>query len=145
MARGIENLIINDKTYKVEKFGVLETLGFHVEFMHSLGGIAAEAVNVLADLQQGKRVNTDDIGNALSKLEPEIVKKIQIKVLAQVVTPENRFLNDPVYIEEWFSKTANCNDVWDLMVNAAQILLGEHLPSFLRNTFKKSEKPTATE
>lgn len=141
MARGIENIIINDKTYKVEKLGVLETLGFHVEFMHSLGGVTAEAINVLSDLQQGKPINSEDIGTALAKLDPEVVKKIQIKVLAQVVTPENKFLNDPVYIEDWFSRPENSYDAWELMVEAARKILGEHLPSFMRNAPKR-EKTT---
>jgi len=144
MANAIENILVNGKTYKVQKLDVLSTIYMHVDFLHILGPSLTQAIAVLADLQKGKEVNPADVGYALSKLDPDVVKGLQTKVLAQVITPDNRFLGDPVTIEDWFSKPENNADVWSVFGMALKVLLGEHLPSFMKNTTLPEEKTTAT-
>lgn len=144
MANAIENILVNGKTYKVQKLDVLSSIYMHVDFLHILGPSLTQAIAVLADLQKGKEVNPADVGYALSKLDPEVVKGLLVKVFAQVVTPDNRFLSDPVTIEEWFSKPENSEDVWELFAKALKALLGEHLPSFIKNKELPTEKTTAT-
>lgn len=143
MSNAIENILVNGKTYKVQKLDVLSTIYMHVDFMHILGPALTQAIAVLADLQKGKDINPEDIGYALAKLDPDVVKGLQIKVFAQVITPDNRFLNDPVTIEDWFSRPENSSDVWEVFVWGLKVLLGEHLPSFMKKI--APEKTTATE
>lgn len=145
MSNAIENILVNGKTYKVQKLDVLSTIYMHVDFMHILGPALTQAIAVLADMQKGKDINPEDIGYALAKLDPDVVKGLQIKVFAQVITPDNRFLGDPVTIEDWFSKPENSSDVWEVFVWGLKALLGEHLPSFMKNKALPTEKTTATE
>ena len=143
MSTGIESFIVSEKTYKVQTLDVLSTIALHVEVMHSLGTIITEVINILADISTGKEAKSADLGIALTKLDPAVVQKLQRTILAQVITPDNRFLSDPVVVEEWFSKPENADDVWEVLVKGGQALLGKHLPRFVRTRIEKSEKTTA--
>ena len=140
----IESFLVNEKTYKVQLLGVLDSLYFQAELAQTLGSAVGEIVN-LAIKAKGKIGDIDigELGNSISKINPEALKKIQPKILAQVITPENRFLGDQQTIEEWFSKPENTGDVWEVLIKGAIALLGKYLPSFLKGNLQK-EKTEAT-
>ena len=130
----IQQFVINDKTYKVQTLGVLDTLYFQAELVTSIGTSLGELAEILKK-HKDNIGNTDigELGCAIAKIDPEKLKKIQPKILAQVITPENEFLNDEISIEKWFGKDENAGDVWGVLIKAAGFILGEYLPNFFRD------------
>lgn len=137
---GMESIQVNGKTYKVQKLGVLETLYLHAEFMHSLGEVVGEVADAIANAFKGKEVEIKEFGASLAKIKPEELKKLQPKIFGQIITPDNRFLGDPMTIEEWFGRPENASDVWEVLVKGGYCLLGEHLPAFLKGMLQKVKK-----
>ena len=141
----IQQFIINEKTYKVQTLGVLDTLYFQAELVTSIGTSLGELADIV-------RRNKDNIGNmdigelgcAIAKIDPEKLKKIQPKIFAQVITPENNFLGDESAIENWFGREENAGDVWGVLIKATAFILGEYLPNFFRDMIQgmKSEVRT---
>lgn len=129
----IEQIMVGDKAYKVQKLSVLDTIYFHAEAMHYFGDILGKFLDVYIRGRKGEEVDLAEAGKILTSVNPEAIKTIQPKILSQVVTPENKFLNDPMAIEEWFSRPENAGDVWEVTVKAASVLLGEYLPRFLKD------------
>lgn len=132
---GIESIVVNEKTYKVQKLGVLDTLYLQAEILRCLGSSIGDIANVIKNAG-GKigSVDMSELGSALSKVNPEDLKTLEPKILSQVITPENKFLGDVVYLEEWFSRPDNAGDVWGVLIRAASVLLGEYLPRFLKGS-----------
>lgn len=137
----IKSLLINNKTYKVQKLDVMETIYLHAEALHLMGNLAGSLLELYVKLVKEEPVEITELGTAIAKADPEAVKKLAPKIYAQVITPENTFLSDASAIEQWFSKEENKSDVWEVLVKAANILLGEYLPDFLKGMFKKTENP----
>lgn len=128
----IEQIIVNDKPYKVQKLSVLDTVYFHAEAMHSLGDTICQFLDIFIKLKKKQDVEVSELGKALAHINPEAIRLIQPKILRQVATPENKFLDNEMNIEEWFSRPENASDVWEVTVKAGSILLGEYLPRFLK-------------
>lgn len=130
----IEQIIVSDKTYKVQKFSVLDTVYFHAEAMHLLGDVVSQFLDIFVRTQKGENLDVSEIGKALTHLDPEAIRKIQPKILKQVATPENKFLDNEMAVEDWFSRPENSGDVWEVTIKAGSVLLGEYLPRFLKET-----------
>lgn len=141
---GIESFVVNNKTYKVQKLGVLDSLYFQAELLHGLGESIGEIIDlyIKASGDSGK-IDAGKFGGALARISPDTLKKIQPKILAQVITPENRFLSDAIEIENWFSKDDNRGDVWEVLFKSGKILLGEYLPNFVRGESQKEKAKTS--
>lgn len=138
---GIESFVVNNKTYKVQKLGVLDSLYFQAELLHGLGESIGEIIDLYmkASGDSGK-IDAGKLGGALARVSPDTLKKIQPKILSQVITPENKFLADAIEIENWFSKDDNRGDVWEVLFKSGKILLGEYLPSFVRGASQKEKE-----
>ena len=142
----IKSILVGDKTYKVQTLSVLDSIDFQIEFATGLGGFVAKLAAAYATVQNGKKVEKDFLDTLFDGLKPENLKSIKKKVFEQVITPENKFLNDESYIEQWFDKEENRDDVWSVLQQATVILLGEYMPSFLKNMMKEGqEKMSAME
>lgn len=129
----IQQFIINNKTYKVQTFSVLDSLYFQAELVTSIGTSLGELANVIKRNKDNLgNVDIGGLGEAIAKIDPEKLKKLQPKVLAQVITPENKFLGDEIAIEDWFNRDENAGDVWGVLIKATGFLLGEYLPNFFR-------------
>jgi hypothetical protein len=140
-------IIVNDKTYKVQKLEVLDTIYFHAEVLHSMGDMVGLLLDFYFRLSKEKeneeKVDIKELGPILSKTDPEAIKKFAPLVFKQVITPTNKFLNDAPTVEEWFSQDNNKADVWPVLIKASGIILGEYLPDFLKGLIKikKKEEP----
>lgn len=130
----IVQIIVNDKTYKVQELSVLDTVYFHAEALHYLGDVIGKFLDVYLQVKEGTDKNgaLAEVGKALASLDPEALHVLQPKILRQVATPENKFLDNPMNIEDWFSKPENAGDVWEVTVKAGSVLLGKCLPRFLK-------------
>lgn len=128
----IEKIVIGEKTYSVQRLSVLDTIYFHAEAMHLLGDAAGKILDVYIKAHKKGSMDFEAAGNALARIEPEAIRIIQPKILKQVITPENKFLDNEMTIEEWFSKPENAADVWEVTIKAGAILLGKYLPRFLQ-------------
>ena len=137
----IENIIVNNKTYKVQTLGVIETFQLHLEVGKYLGPvIEAFFVNV-EKAQKGEALTISNIIKLFEKVDDvQKIGEIQKKVFAQVITPKNTFLGDAMAIEDWFGE--NPNDLWEVFIKALFVLVGEYLPSFANGELNKG---TATE
>lgn len=142
----IKQFIVNEKTYKVQTLGVLDTLYFQAELVTSIGTSLGELADILKK-SGGNLGNADmgELGCAIAKIDPEKLKKIQPKVLAQVITPKNEFLNDETSIEQWFGQDENAGDVWGVLIKATGYILGEYLPNFFRDMMKDKNQEVRTE
>ena len=140
----IEQIIVGDKTYKVQKLSVLDTVYFHAEAMHYLGDAVGTLLDLYVRLRKGESVDLAEAGKALTHLDPMAIRAIQPKILSQVATPENKFLDNEMNIENWFARPENSCDVWEVTVKAASVLLGEYLPRFLKEAVG-TMKATATQ
>lgn len=121
----IENIIVNDKTYKVQTMGVIDTFKLHLEVGKHLGKV----LEIIIECMERKSFSLPKIVDAFNSIEKtEAVVEIQKKVLAQVITPKNTFLSDVLAIETWFSE--NPHDLWEVFINALIVLVGEFLPNF---------------
>lgn len=128
----IEQIMVGDKAYKVQKLSVLDTIYFHAEAMHYFGDVLGKLLDFYTQLRKNKDIDLAEAGKILTSIDPEAIRAIQPKILRQVATPENKFLDDPMKVEEWFSRPENSGDVWELTLKAASVLLGEYLPRFLK-------------
>lgn len=141
MAR-IENIIVNNKTYKVQTLGVLDSLYFQAKVVHALGSSVGELFELYYKAKTLGDIDAGELGASLSKINPDALKSIQPEILKQTITPENKFLEDQQYLEEWFSRPENTGDVWEVMYKGALVLLGEYRPNFLRGNLQtKTEAP----
>lgn len=140
----IEQIMVGEKTYKVQKLSVLDTIYFHAEAMHYLGDVIGRFLDIYVQIKKGKELDLAEAGKALTYVDPLAIRALQPKILKQVVTPENKFLDNEMEIENWFSRPENSGDVWDVTVKAGSVLLGEYLPRFLKETIG-TMKTAATE
>lgn len=138
----IEKIVVGEKNYSVQRLSVLDTVYFHAEAMHLLGDAAGKILDVYIKAQKRGNLDFEEVGMALSHIQPEAIRIIQPKILKQVITPENRFLDNEMAIEEWFSKPENIEDVWEVTIKAGAVLLGKYLPHFLQELLEP-EKATA--
>jgi len=137
----IENMIINNKTYKVQTLGVIETFILHLEVGKYLGSAIDTFMENVSKAQKGEQVTLGDILKIFQQIEnPEFISALQKKVFAQVITPKNTFLGDPLAIEEWFSE--NPADLWEVFVKGLFVLVGEFLPSFANGMLNKTAAET---
>lgn len=140
----IKSILVNEKTYKVQTLPVLETIDLHLDVMESFGELIGKFILLITEAKAGHEVTNDEISSLFNLIKAEKAKALKRKILAQVITPENTFLGDPVAIEGWFSKPENRKDVWEVLIQATKVLLGEYLPDFLRELAKTGlEKATA--
>ena len=139
----IKQILVNEKTYKVQKLDVLETIYLHAEALHLMGDLAGSLLDIFFRFVKGENVELPELGTTLAKADPEAIRKLTPIILKQVITPENKFLSDPVEINAWFDRPENKGDVWEVIVYATGILLGEYLPDFLKGLIKKKETPAA--
>lgn len=128
----IEQILVGEKTYKVQKLSVLDTIYFHAEAMRYLGDTVSQFLDIYFKMQKTKEFDMSKIGEALRHIDPEAIRRIQPKILRQVITPENKFLDNEMEVEQWFARPENCGDVWEVTVKAGSVLLGEYLPRFLK-------------
>jgi len=136
--QGIESLVVNNKTYKVQKLGVMDSLYFQAELLHILGASLGEIFDLFIKARgDSSKVDAGAFGAALAQINPDALKKIQPKIFQQVITPENKFLGDAIEVENWFSRDENRGDVWEVLIKAGKILLGEYLPSFVIGEHQK--------
>lgn len=135
----IKDILIGDKKYKVEILPVLDLIDFQIEFAKGLGGFVGKIAAAYATVQNGKEVGNEFLTTLFDGIDPKTLKELKKKVLAQVITPENKFLSDEVYIQEWFSREENKEDVWSVMAIACGVLLGEYLPKFLKELAKMGQ------
>lgn len=140
----IEKIVVGEKTYSVQKFSVLDAVYFHAEAMHLLGDVVGKFLDIYTKSKTGGSVDLQEVGKAMASVDPEAIRIIQPKILGQVITPENKFLGDEATIEEWFSRPDNTTDVWEVIVKAGGVLLGEYLPRFLKDIIG-TMKATATQ
>ena len=129
----IKSILVNGKQYKVQMLPVLDTIDLHLDALESFGEAIGKYILTIADIKAGRAVNNDEICSVLRLISSEKSKPLKTKILGQVITPENKFLSDPVAIEAWFSKPENKEDVWEVLIQATKELLGEYLPNFLRD------------
>lgn len=140
----IKPILVNGKQYKVQTLSVLDTIDLHVDAVESFGETIGKYFLMIADAQSGKVPSNEEMASVFNGLKSEKIKPFKKRILAQVVTPENKFLSDEMVIEDWFSRPENKQDVWEVLIKATQELLGEYLPNFLRDMANQGlEKATA--
>jgi len=132
MAGKIKSILVGDKEYKVQMLSVLDSLDLQIEFISNCGGLITQIASMYKDAKSGKEVSDERLGEAFKSINPQTIKPIKNKILERVITPENKFLSDETEIEGWFGRDENKGDIWEVLVKAAQVLLGEYLPSFLK-------------
>lgn len=134
----IEKIIVNNKTYQVQTLGVLDTLNLHLVASKNLGPIIGKISEIALRNKSIKDIEISEIGEVLTKIEPDKIKELQLKTFSQVITPENTFLGDLLSIENWFSREDNAQDVWEVFIKALFLLLGEYLPNSVKGMFMKT-------
>lgn len=132
MAGKTKSILVGGKEYKVQTLSVLDAIDLQIEFVSNCGGVVTQLISIFFDYKNGKKVSDDRFAELFKNINPQNIKPIKTKVLERVITPENRFLGDEAEIENWFSREENQGDVWEVLVKAASELLGEYLPSFLK-------------
>lgn len=133
----IENIIINNKTYKVQTLSVIETFILHLEVGKYLGSAIDTFFEKASKAKKGDKITAGDILKVFQQIEnPEYISTLQKKVFAQVITPKNTFLSDAMAIEEWFSE--NPSDLWEVFIKGLFVLVGEYLPSFANGMLNKA-------
>lgn len=136
----IKDILVGEKKYKVQTLSVLDSIDFQIEFTTGLGGFLGKLAAAYATVQNGEEVSKDFLDTLFDGIKPENLKPLKKKVLAQVITPENKFLSDESYIETWFSKDENREDVWTVLQQATVVLLGEYTPSFFKKLIKMGQE-----
>ena len=132
MAGKIKSILVGGKEYKVQMLSVLDSIDLQIEFVSNCGGLIAQAISIFMDYKKGKAIEDERIAELFKTINPTSLKPIKEKILARVITPENRFLADESEIEKWFSQKENQGDIWELLIKGAYELLGEYLPSSLK-------------
>ena len=140
----MKSILINGKQYKVQTLSVLDTIDLHIDAIESFGETIGKFVLLMADAQNGKEPNNEELSSLCKGINAEKIKPFKKRILSQVITPENQFLSDEITIEQWFSRKENKEDVWEVLIKATNVLLGEYLPNFLRDMANQGlEKATA--
>lgn len=143
MAGKIKSILVGDKEYKVQMLSVLDSIDLQIEFVSNCGGMISQAMAIFMDYKKGKDIDDSRLAELFKTINPTTLKPIKQKVLARVITPDNRFLADETEIENWFGRPENQGDVWEVLIKGAHALLGEYLPSFLKGmTEQIGEKMT---
>lgn len=135
-----KDILIGENKYKVETLSVLDSIDFQIEFAKGMGGFVGKLGAAYATVQSGKEVSNDFLDTLFDGINLESVKSIKKKVFAQVVTPENKYLSDESYLQEWFSKDENKDDVWPVLQQATIAILGEYVPKFLKEIMKTGQE-----
>ena len=136
----MKDILIGDKRYKVETLSVLDSIDFQIEFAKGLGGFLGKLASGYATVQNGKELSKDFLDTLFDGLNPDTIKKLKKKVFAQVITPENKYLSDEIYLQEWFSREENKEDLWNVLHQATGALLGEYMPKFLKDLAKMGQE-----
>lgn len=135
-----KDILIGENKYKVETLSVLDSIDFQIEFAKGMGGFVGKIGAAYATVQSGKEVSNDFLDTLFDGINLESVKSIKKKVFAQVVTPENKYLSDESYLQEWFSRDENKDDVWPVLQQATIAILGEYVPKFLKDLMKTGQE-----
>lgn len=135
-----KDILIGENKYKVETLSVLDSIDFQIEFAKGMGGFVGKLGAAYATVQSGKEVSNDFLDTLFDGINLESVKSIKKKVFAQVVTPENKYLSDESYLQEWFSRDENKDDVWPVLQQATIAILGEYVPKFLKEIMKTGQE-----
>ena len=136
----IKDFLVGDKKYKVDTLSVLDSIDFQIEFAKGIGGFLGKIGAVWATAQNGKEIGNEFLDTLFDGIKPEELKKLKKKVFAQVITPENKCLSDEIYLQEWFCREENREDVWLVLQSATVLLLGEYMPKFLKDFMKKGQE-----
>lgn len=140
----IKPILINGKKYQVQMLSVLDTIDLQIETMASLGSIIGKIAAIWVDARKNKDIDKEILGTLFKDVDVKALSPIKNKVFSQVITPENKFLADQVEVENWFSRQENRGDVWEVLIRATVELLGEYVPSFLRDLINQGmEKVSA--
>lgn len=145
MTGKVKSIQVNGKEYKVQMMSVLDSIDLQIEFLSNCGGLIGQAISIFTDFKKGKEIKDERIVELFKTINPESLKPIKTKVLARIITPENRFLSDEAEIESWFGRQENQGDIWELLIKGAVELLGEYLPSFLKGMTEKIGEKTTDE
>jgi len=135
-----KDILIGENKYKVETLSVLDSIDFQIEFAKGMGGFVGKLGAAYATVQSGKEVSNDFLDTLFDGINLESVKSIKKKVFAQVITPENKYLSDESYLQEWFSRDENKDDVWPVLQQATIAILGEYVPKFLKDLMKAGQE-----
>lgn len=135
-----KDVLIGEKRYKVEILSVLDSIDFQIEFTKGLGGFIGKLGAAWATVQNGKELEKGFLDTLFDGINSETLKVLKKKVFGQVVTPENKYLNDEAYLQEWFSREENKEDVWTVLKEGTVILLGEYTPKFLKDLIQMGQK-----
>lgn len=140
----IKPILVNGKKYQVQMMSVLDTIDLQVETMTSLGGLLGKIATAWVDARNNREIDKNILSGLFKDIDVNALRPIKSKVFGQVISPENKFLGDPVELENWFSRPENRQDVWEVLVRATIELLGEYVPSFLKDLMKQGmEKVSA--
>lgn len=135
-----KDILIGENKYKVETLSVLDSIDFQIEFAKGMGGFVGKLGAAYATVQSGKEVSNDFLDTLFDGINLESIKSIKKKVFAQVITPENKYLSDESYLQEWFSRDENKDDVWPVLQQATIAILGEYVPKFLKDLMKAGQE-----
>ena len=136
----MKDILVGEKRYKVEMLSVLDSIDFQIEFTKGLGGLIGKIGAAWATAQNGKEVSKDFLDTLFDGVDINAIKPLKKTIFKQVVTPENKYLADEIYLQEWFSREENKEDVWTVLQMAAVVLLGEYTPKFLKDLMKMGQE-----
>lgn len=136
----MKDILIGEKRYKVETLSVLDSIDFQLEFTKGLGGLIGKLGAAWATAQSGKEVSKDFLDTLFSGINVDTIKPLKKTIFKQIITPENKYLADEAYLQEWFSREENKEDVWTVLQMGAVTLLGEYTPKFLKEMMKMGQE-----
>lgn len=136
----IKDILIGEKRYKIETLSVLDSIDFQIEFTKGLGGLIGKIGAAWATAQNGKEVSKDFLDTLFDGVNVETIKPLKKTIFKQIFTPENKCLSDEAYLQEWFSREENKEDVWTVLQSGAVVLLGEYTPKFLKDLMKAGQE-----
>lgn len=136
----IKDILVGEKKYKVETLSVLDTIDFQIEFAKGLGGLIGKLGAAWVTTQNGKELGNEFLDTLFDGVNIETIKPLKKKIFSQIITPENKYLSDESYLQEWFSREENKEDVWEVLKAGAVALLGEYTPKFLKEMMKAGQK-----
>lgn len=136
----MKDILIGEKRYKVDTLSVLDSIDFQIEFTKGLGGLIGKLGAAWATAQNGKEVSKDFLDTLFNGLNVETIKPLKKTIFKQIITPENKYLADEAYLQEWFSREENKEDVWTVLQMGAVTLLGEYTPKFLKEMMKAGQE-----
>ncbi len=136
----IKDILIGEKRYKIEILSVLDSIDFQIEFTKGLGGLIGKIGAAWATAQNGKEVSKEFLDTLFDGVNVETIKPLKKTIFKQIFTPENKCLSDEAYLQEWFSREENKEDVWTVLQSGAVALLGEYTPKFLKDLMNEGQK-----